>query len=165
MSCIARDDCAALFRHGGSGNNGRQSHAPTLTTRAGARHWLRQLALENGLCTIQLGLDERSADPACPARRTGHCRGACLGKETADAHFQRAAEAIAPHRIAAWPYPSILLVEHDGAFHVLDHWRYLGLAKDAGEIPEIVKNARVASLAFDAQLYEAWQHHTGAAQD
>jgi len=126
-------------------------------SRARARHWLRELALENGLCTTHLGLDERTADPACPARRIGRCMGACLGKESAETHFQRLDAALQPFRIDPWPLKGPLLIQHKDALHVIDHWRYLGLAPGPGDVTTL--HARgYDGLVFDADIYEAWRH-------
>lgn len=127
-------------------------------SRARARQWLRELALETGLCTTQLGLDERTADPACPARRIGRCMGACLGKESADMHFQRLDAALQPHRVGPWPIEGPLLIQHKDVLHVVDHWRYLGLAADLKDVPTLQAKG-YDGLAFDADLYDAWRHH------
>lgn len=127
-------------------------------SRARARNWLRELALECGLCTTYLGLDERTADPACPARRIGRCLGACLGKESAEAHFQRLDDALQPFRLGPWPIEGPLLVHHKDGFHIVDHWRYLGLAAGMDEVSTL--HARgLDGLAFDADIYDAWRHH------
>jgi len=127
-------------------------------SRTRARNWLRELALETGLCTTHLGLDERTADPACPARRIGRCMGACLGRESAEAHFQRLDAALQPHRVGPWPIRGPLLVQHKDGFHVVDHWRYLGVAAGMDDVSTLQARGR-DGLAFDADIYESWLYH------
>ena len=127
-------------------------------SRSRARHWLRELALENGLCTTHLGLDERTADPACPARRIGRCLGACLGKESVDTHFQRLDAALQPYRVGPWPLQGPLLIHHKDGLHVVDHWRYLGLASGMDDVAALQARG-LDGLAFDADIYESWRHH------
>jgi DNA polymerase III subunit epsilon len=98
---------------------------------AGARAAERALAglvAGTGLCRRVLGLEAGSG--ACRAYAEGACRGACVGREPAALHHTRLRLALAPLKLAAWPFRGrVALVERDWrgacAWHVCAGWRHI----------------------------------------
>lgn len=99
-----------------------------------ARKVLLEIATAHGLCQSMLGVEKvtsRKGMPCC-AHALGRCRGACIGKETAEQHNQRLMLALAQLRVKNWPYPApVAVVETDevtgvSVEYVFDRWCYLG---------------------------------------
>jgi len=124
-------------------------------TKRHARERLEALAAEHGLCWRQLGWEKRGGP--CFARQVRRCRGACIGEETPAMHHLRLATALAPWRVADWPWPGRILVTErhpDGRFeeaHVFDRWRHLGTARDEEALAALLE-AR-AEIEFDPDIY------------
>jgi DNA polymerase-3 subunit epsilon len=127
-------------------------------SRADALSALRGLARAHRLCPICLGL-ESGAGP-CSAHQSGNCRGACIGAESEVAHLVRVGLALNRLRIPGWPFRGpVAIVEQDEAhtvteYHVARDWRYLGSARDAGELVEL---AAAALPPFDIDAYRILQ--------
>jgi DNA polymerase-3 subunit epsilon len=100
---------------------------------------LRTFAADRHLCWTRLKLERRASGP-CFARQLKRCAGACVGAEPTDAHDARLAEALAPHRIPAWPVSGTALVRETSAdgervdVHALRDWCWLGTARDDGDL-------------------------------
>jgi len=116
---------------------------------------LENLAGEHGLCWRQLGWEKRGGP--CFARQVRKCRGACLGEETPEMHNLRLITALAPHRLADWPFPGRVAVKErhpDGRLdevHVFERWSHLGTARSEDELAEL-STAR-APIDFDPDVY------------
>jgi DNA polymerase-3 subunit epsilon len=127
-------------------------------SRADALSALRGLARAHRLCPIGLGL-ESGAGP-CSAHPAGNCRGACVGAESELAHLVRLGLALSRLRIPEWPFRGpVAIVEQDPArsvteYHVARDWRYLGSARDAGDLAEL---AAAALPQFDIDAYRILQ--------
>jgi DNA polymerase-3 subunit epsilon len=106
-------------------------HGP-YSSRASARAALTALADEYHLCLKTLGLERRrkceAAQTACFAWQVRRCLGACCGQESAEAHWARLAEALAPARLPSWPHAgAVELIERDAtsgreARYVVRNW-------------------------------------------
>lgn len=99
-------------------------------SRYAALEGLHALARRHGLCPALLGLEARIHGRACFAHQLGRCRGACIGRESADLHARRLRQALQELNDAAWPHGGPLgIVEADGRrrqIHVIDRWAYIG---------------------------------------
>src|SRR6185436_5661896 len=95
-------------------------------TKPGVRKLLEEIAGDQGLCWRMLGWEKRGGP--CFARQVKKCRGACVGEEAPAVHNLRLATALAPWRVADWPWPGRVAIRErhpDGRFeeaHVFDRW-------------------------------------------
>ena len=130
-------------------------------TKPSVRHLLEQLASEHGLCWRQLGWEKRGGP--CFARQVKKCRGACVGEEMPAVHNLRLATALAPYRIADWPWRGRIAVRErnvEAGFeeaHVFDRWWHVGTARDEDEVAALAE-ARV-EVGFDPDVYKILQAH------
>ncbi len=118
-------------------------------SRAAALDALREIATENHLCSIVLGL-EKGKGP-CFAHQLKRCRGACAGKESPVAHGLRLGAALAGLRMRPWPFKGRVGVREGGAegeMIVLDRWCYLGTVRSDEELRELDSRP-----AFDLDTY------------
>ncbi len=128
-------------------------------TRREAQHALRKLAEAHRLCHTLLGLGTGKSGEGCAAYKQRNCRGACIGKESPSLHSVRLMTALAKYKLQSWPYPvPIALVERDEFgmredFHVIDGWRYLGMASSETELHAILENKGSGADGFDAEIY------------
>jgi DNA polymerase-3 subunit epsilon len=53
-------------------------------------------------------------------------------------------------KLAAWPYRGAIGIQEGDELHVIDHWCYLGTAKNEPEIQELFNAGRPA---FDRDIY------------
>ena len=124
-------------------------------TKQQVKQVLENLAAEHGLCWRQLGWEKRGGP--CFARQVKKCRGACIGEETPEQHHVRLATALAPLRLADWPWQGRIAVREahpDGAFeevHVFERWSHLGSARSDEDLAALAE-AR-AQLDFDPDVY------------
>ncbi|MBI2309268.1 MAG: ethanolamine utilization protein [Rhodocyclales bacterium] len=129
-------------------------------TRREARQALRKLAEAHFLCPVLLGLEDEKPGKPCTAFKGSHCRGVCVGKEQVSRHSARLMTALAKVKLRAWPHPGpVALVERDHFgmiedFHVIDRWRYLGLARSDEALAEIVGSEK--ELPFDPDVYRVF---------
>jgi excinuclease Cho len=121
--------------------------------RRAAQAWLHELADRERLCLGRLGLERLAAGRACFRAALRRCAGACCGTESPQAHDDRLRRALAPLRLACWPYPGpIGLIERDDTLtqvHVVRNWCYLGSAADPVEAARFSRNA----ASFDGDVY------------
>ncbi|HEX5802903.1 MAG TPA: ethanolamine utilization protein, partial [Azospira sp.] len=122
-----------------------------------ARQALRKLAEAHFLCPARLGLEAEKPGKPCSAVKGHQCRGVCVGKEPVSKHSARLMAALAKQKLRSWPHPGpVALVERDHFgmiedFHVIDRWRYLGLARNDAELEEIV--SANTNYCFDPDIY------------
>lgn len=106
--------------------SGHGLFASRRTAEAGWRAQVRR----HGLCHALLGIENTTHGRACFAHQLGHCRGACIGRETQLAHTRRVHKALRQLDHYTWPYAGpIGVLENDGELcqvHVVDRWAYLG---------------------------------------
>ncbi len=134
--------------------------------RRAARRGLQRVADEHGCCARRLGLESGRGQRPCFARQLGRCHGACSGAEAPVRYNMRLLEALAKHRIRPWPWPGpVGVVERDPmhereAVHVIDHWRYLGTARDTGGIEPLLAAGETAPFDRDHyRLLARWLTH------
>ncbi len=123
-------------------------------TRKQAVAALKGLADSHDLCRIRLGL-EKGKGP-CFSHQLKHCRGVCVGKESALQHDLRVAEALVAIRLPAWPYRGAIGVrERAGALthvHVVDRWCHLGTAANDDELAALA--AERPAPRFDLDTFK-----------
>ncbi|MFC5301128.1 3'-5' exonuclease family protein [Azospira restricta] len=126
-------------------------------TQREARQALRKLAEAHFLCPARLGLEAEKPGKPCSAVKGHHCRGVCVGKEDASRHSARLMAALGKLKLKAWPFAGpVALVERDAFgmiedFHVVDRWRYRGLARNDETLRELAESAE--ELPFDPDVY------------
>ena len=112
-------------------------------SRRSARETLRAIAAEHQLCWRRLGLEKRTSGP-CFQRQLKRCAGACVGAEAPADHDRRVAAALAPSAIPRWPFAGPGIVTERNAarecvdVHVLQHWCWLGTARDEGDLAALL---------------------------
>jgi DNA polymerase-3 subunit epsilon len=126
-----------------------------------ARKALTDIARAHQLCLKVLGLEDGAG--SCLAFHVGKCRGVCMGKEPLVLHHTRLLLALSSLKIKAWPFPGRIALReraargfgpHGGSgadLHVVEHWTYLGTARNEEEIAAL--GARDLSVAFDVDVY------------
>jgi DNA polymerase-3 subunit epsilon len=118
-----------------------------------ARKALGDIARSQHLCLKVLGFEDGAG--SCLGFQTGHCKGACVGKEPALLHDMRLQLALSALKLKAWPFPGrIALRERDfrsTEMHVVDRWAYLGTARSDEELAAL--RAPAAGAGFDAGVY------------
>jgi len=125
-------------------------------TKQQVKQMLENLAAEHGLCWRQLGWEKRGGP--CFARQVKKCRGACIGEETPEQHNVRLATALAPFRLADWPWQGRIAVREshpDGAFeevHVFERWSHLGTARSEEELAGLAEGR--SEIDFDPDVYK-----------
>lgn len=128
-------------------------------TRREAQHALRKLAEAHRLCHTLLGLDTGKSGEGCAAYKQKNCRGACIGKEPLSLHSARLITVLTKYKLQTWPYPGpVALAERDEFgmredFHIIDGWRYLGIASSETELHAILENRKTDAYEFDADIY------------
>lgn len=120
---------------------------------------LRELAQRHDLCLVMLGLETRThAGKPCFAHQLRQCRGACVGRESNEAHFARLEQALAALALTSWPYDGAVGLVERGAggkseIHVVDNWCYLGsTAGEEGIWQRLAQSPR--RPAFDVDTYK-----------
>jgi DNA polymerase-3 subunit epsilon len=127
-----------------------------------ARKALTDIARAHQLCLKVLGLEDGAG--SCLAFQCGKCRGACVGKEPLILHHTRLQLALSSLKLKAWPFPGRIALRERNArrfgpdgvsgddLHVIDHWTYLGTARNEEEVAAL--GARDLSVAFDVDVYK-----------
>lgn len=135
-----------------------------------ARQALKQIAEHHGLCPRLLGLEKGRG--RCFSSQLGRCHGACHGKESKDSHDARAREALERLRVQQWPWPGRIAIgegatdsDAEGAlaWHLVDHWCYLGSVKALDATSLATLGERPVSFNIDTYkiLRRALDQHTG----
>lgn len=136
---------------------GRETVYGLFSSQKEAVRCLRQLAETHQLCLNLLGLEAsaKSGQP-CFAFQLGRCRGACCGRETPAFHSARLQMALQKLAVAAWPYPGPVGLREGEMIHVVDHWRYLGGARNEAEIEALLEGGRPAFERDSYLLLKRW---------
>lgn len=125
----------------------------TYRTKKQAVESLRAIANSHGLCPKLLGLE--SGKGPCFASQLKKCQGACCEKESLLSHYMRLIEALAAHRLKAWPYTSAIgvreycEVSQKSALHVIDQWCHLGTVESEAELETLLENQGVFAFNYD----------------
>jgi excinuclease Cho len=113
-----------------AGGAGDEAPCGLYQSRGAALEGLRELLRQYGLCPALCGLEPVTHGRACFSHQIGRCAGACVGKESRDAHLARLRLALHELRASVWPYDGpIGIVERSDGWrqtHVVDRWAYLG---------------------------------------
>lgn len=133
------------------------------TSQRKALQTLRDLADAHRLCLIQLGIEKPSRGKAMPC--FGHqlqkCHGVCVGKEEMLRHDRRLTEALAKLKLHCWPHPGAVGIQEAGGgreeMHIVDHWSYLGTARDESDVDRILAGGE--KPAFDLDTYKILARH------
>src|SRR5688572_8729862 len=126
------------------------------------RKLLEEIAHEEGLCWRLLGWEKRGGP--CFARQVKKCRGACVGEEAPAVHNLRLATALAPWRVADWPWQGRVAIRErhpDGTLeeaHVFDRWWHIGTARDEDELAALAETR--TTIEFDPDVYKIVQAFT-----
>lgn len=112
---------------------------------------LSELAQQEKLCKVLLGLEKTRPGAACFGVQLRACRGACVGTESPSLHHARLLMAMARHRIPTWPYPGPIGLREAEVLHLVDAWCYLGTASREEDIHEMLESGRPT---FDLDVYK-----------
>jgi DNA polymerase-3 subunit epsilon len=115
-----------------------------------AQKALRSLADQQQLCLSVLGLEKTSKGRPCFAHQLKKCKGACVGLEKPLAHAARLLIAMNKLKLAVWPYRGAIGLQEGDELHVIDHWCYLGSAKQETDVQALLTGSRPA---FDRDTY------------
>ena len=131
-------------------------HGSTVTESFGifpserkARNALIRLATGHRLCHGLLGLCG-VAEGDCLACPVDQPRGACVGMINRKKQLLRVFAAMKPRRISAWPHEGPVGIRERSDIHVVDHWQFLGTARNEGDLFDLLESQRGA---FDRRLY------------
>lgn len=115
-----------------------------------AQKALRSIADQNQLCLSVLGIEKTSKGRPCFAQQLKKCKGVCIGQEKPVSHAARLLMAMNKLKLAIWPYPGAMGIQEGDELHVIDHWCYLGTAKNEAEVHDLLGSSRPA---FDRDTY------------
>ena len=132
-------------------NLGRQEHLYGLFKSAKeARDTLINLAKEEELCAVTLGLENGTLGKPCFARQLKRCRGACIGEESIQQHSMRVMEVLHQLKLKAWPFKGAAVLAEGDVKHVVDAWCYLGTARTEEEVWTMLEQG---TPSFDKDTY------------
>lgn len=98
-------------------------------SRGAAQEGLRALIRRHGLCPALIGLESTTRGRACFSHQIGHCQGACIGKESHQAHRARLLRALEQMQAAVWPYAGPIGIVEESEdlqqIHIIERWAYL----------------------------------------
>lgn len=124
-------------------------------SKARALRQLKRLATEHQLCERLLGLERGQG--RCFGHQIGRCHGACCGKESLHQHNQRLELALTSKQLAAWPFPSSLVLEEPSQinptqsdWHLVSQWAYLGAVTQPEQLTRLEQRSVPGSFDLDA---------------
>ena len=139
------------------------------TSQRKATEALRDLSDAYKLCLVQLGLEKpaRGKSSPCFGHQLKKCRGVCIGTEDPLQHDLRLMEALARLKVQSWPWAGPIGIREtsDGRqeIHVIDHWSYLGTAKNNADIEDILSGS--SDAAFELDTYKILAKQLKSAKD
>jgi DNA polymerase-3 subunit epsilon len=92
-----------------------------------ALNHLNEIATRYELCKKLTGLE--STNRACFSYQINKCYGACINKESKEAHFARLLNATKAAQHKLWPYDNHLVIKENNIEHIIDHWQYKGTSE------------------------------------
>ena len=114
-------------------------------TEKKARGALKKIAAKRGVCFRLIGL---SGAARCPS-----CGEGCAGNRAK--HLVRFITAIAPLRLAPWPYPGPLAIREGRKVHIFDVWEHVGSVRAGSDVAALLDQRQGG---FDADVFNAlWQ--------
>ncbi len=132
-----------------------------------AENLLRELALLYRLCPRRLGLEGGSLG-ACSAYLAKRCAGVCARRESAAEHDARLMGGLTSASIKPWPWAGAVVVGEQHAesgrtaFHVFDHWCYLGTVECREALAGIGRERRFDPDTW--RLFSRWLAVSGNAE-
>lgn len=115
-----------------------------------AQKALRSIADQNQLCWGELEIEKKAEGRPCFAYQLKKCKGACIGQEPAPSHAARLLMAMDKLKLKTWPYAGAVGIQEGDEVHVIDHWCYLGTAKNSEDLYDLLGSNRPA---FDRDTY------------
>lgn len=115
-----------------------------------AQKALRSIADQHQLCLSVLGIEKTPKGRPCFAQQLKKCKGVCIGEEKSGDHAARLLMAMNKLKLATWPYRGAVGIQEGGDIHVIDHWCYLGTAKNEVDVHDLLDSSRPA---FDRDTY------------
>jgi DNA polymerase-3 subunit epsilon len=115
-----------------------------------AQKALRSIADQNQLCLSVLGIEKTPKGRPCFAQQLKKCKGVCIGRESPLSHAARLLMAMNKLKLATWSYPGTVGIQEGDELHLIDHWCYLGTAKNEEEVHDLLGSSRPA---FDRDTY------------
>jgi DNA polymerase-3 subunit epsilon len=112
---------------------------------------LTEIARQESLCKVLLGLEKAASGAACFGFQLKTCRGGCIGRERLALHHARLLMALSTMRLPAWPHQGPIGLREASVVHVVDAWCYLGSASRENEIHSLLENGRPE---FDLDVYK-----------
>ena len=102
-------------------------------TRTKAKKQLEELTRLFQLCPKLMGIEKTRN--ACFSYSLGRCKGACIGKESAQLYNRRFEVALEKNKVATWPYETAIAVPLDAENNgvVIDNWMIQGFYS-AGDV-------------------------------
>ena len=128
------------------------------TNRTKAKNKLDDLAKTYQLCPKLLGLQKTKG--ACFWYQLGKCKGACIGKESAESYNQRCEFALERSKIDTWPYKSPVAIRFGEAIKslVVDQWIVRGYLYEDTDVPTFES----ITSAFDIDTYRILKRFVGS---
>jgi len=124
-------------------------------TRRAAIETLRTIVDRESLCSAITGLERVAKGRPCFGRQLKRCRGACVGEESLEEHFNRFKTVLDDMHVVTWPFEGAVgIVEQLGDWtqiHVIDHWFYLGCIEDMNNFSFINQPHK---QSFDVDTYK-----------
>lgn len=121
-----------------------------------AKDFLRNLVDSNHLCNLLSGLEHEETGKPCSGFVRGHCKGACIGRESLAGHSARLVGALLALKLPSWPFAGPAVIKEGDEIHVIDGWRYLGSVRDEAEISKLLA---AAPPPFDHNTYTILNKH------
>jgi len=128
----------------------------TFRSKRKAIEALRNIAEVHQLCPKALGLE--SGKGRCFASQLHKCKGVCDGKESKAIHHLRLLQALAAHKLKAWPYQGKLAIREvckltgRTAMHIFDQWCHLTTVDNENDYAEALESKSI--FAFDHDTYK-----------
>lgn len=102
--------------------------------RTAAKKKIEEVTKLFGLCPKLMGIEKTKG--ACFSYALGKCKGACIGKESAELYNRRVDLALEHSRIPLWEYPTAVAVpiNEEGESVVVNNWIIQGFLNTEGEL-------------------------------
>lgn len=126
-------------------------------SRMKAKNKLEDIAKTYQLCPKLLGLEKTNR--ACFWYQLGKCRGACIGKESAEEYNKRCEFALERSKIESWPYKSPIAIRFGQALKslVVDQWMVRGYLYEDTDQPTFES----VTTQFDIDTYRILKRFIG----
>lgn len=123
-----------------------------------ANEVLRSLAADHQLCDALSGLEKLTPGKPCFGYQIKRCKGGCIGHEPLAKHSMRLLGALLRLKLVSWPFKGPALIREADEVHLVDGWRYLGTAKNDGDLFDLRASVHPP---FDRDTYKILAKHVG----